>query len=96
MYHGNTRFQADKDQLTVTGCNDSRIIVGSREIRAIGGVSGTAFSGVSNGGVSIGPGDFMMGPLPTNPTVVARKIDLGRNDKCFCGSQIKYKKCHGR
>lgn len=96
MYHGNTRFQADKDQLTVTGCNDSRTIVGSRELRAIGGVSGTAFSGVSNGGVSIGPGDFMMGPLPTNPTVVARKIDLGRNGKCFCGSKIKYKKCHGR
>lgn len=23
-----------------------------------------------------------------------RKIDIGRNDKCFCGSNKKYKKCH--
>jgi preprotein translocase subunit SecA len=21
---------------------------------------------------------------------------LGRNDPCFCGSGLKYKKCHGR
>jgi hypothetical protein len=96
MYHGNTRFQADKDQLIVTGFNSSKIIVGSRELRAIGGVSGTAFSGVSNGGLYIGPGDFTMGPLPKDASMPARRTDLGRNDKCFCGSQIKFKRCHGR
>jgi len=30
-----------------------------------------------------------MVPAPTGPK-------LGRNDPCFCGSGLKYKKCHGR
>jgi Predicted metal-binding protein related to the C-terminal domain of SecA len=39
----------------------------------------------------------------TNPNVVAaaRRAQqagpkLGRNDPCWCGSGLKYKKCHGK
>ena len=28
------------------------------------------------------------------PKKLVNKIKLGRNDKCFCGSDKKYKKCH--
>ena len=31
----------------------------------------------------------------TNPKSTESKKKIGRNDPCFCGSGIKYKKCHG-
>lgn len=34
-------------------------------------------------------------PEPTPATVVRVGPKLGRNDPCFCGSGLKYKKCHG-
>jgi uncharacterized protein YecA (UPF0149 family) len=37
-------------------------------------------------------------PPPTGappPTKVAAAPKIGRNDPCYCGSGMKYKKCHG-
>jgi preprotein translocase subunit SecA len=34
------------------------------------------------------------GPLRAGFTPSGARI--GRNDPCFCGSGLKYKKCHGR
>ncbi|MBD3280718.1 DEAD/DEAH box helicase [Candidatus Dojkabacteria bacterium] len=32
----------------------------------------------------------------TSNTPAKKKIDIGRNDPCYCGSGKKYKKCHGK
>lgn len=33
---------------------------------------------------------------PSIPTYVRPSAKVGRNDPCPCGSQQKYKKCHGK
>ena len=36
-------------------------------------------------------------PLPVEfPTKERRKEKIYPNEKCSCGSKLKYKKCHGR
>ncbi|MBI3288062.1 MAG: YchJ family protein [Elusimicrobia bacterium] len=39
---------------------------------------------------------FVDGKSPKPETVVNTGPDVGRNDPCHCGSQKKFKKCHGR
>jgi len=36
------------------------------------------------------------GPLPNNGRKTQPVAKIGRNDPCYCGSGLKYKKCHGR
>ena len=48
------------------------------------GATGTAGSAVVAGGQQARPGYTPMG------------AKIGRNDACWCGSGLKYKKCHGR
>ncbi len=48
-------------------------------------------SGASGGG---GAGPAVNGALRPGFTPTGERI--GRNDPCFCGSGLKYKKCHGR
>ncbi|HEY5630193.1 MAG TPA: SEC-C metal-binding domain-containing protein, partial [Candidatus Limnocylindrales bacterium] len=59
---------------------------GSRTVgSAMGaGATGTAGSAVAAGGQQARPGY-----TPTG-------AKIGRNDACWCGSGLKYKKCHGR
>jgi preprotein translocase subunit SecA len=33
--------------------------------------------------------------LPVQQQVVNEHKDIGRNDPCWCGSDKKFKKCHG-
>jgi preprotein translocase subunit SecA len=47
------------------------------------GVTGTA------GVAAAGAGQARPGYTPTG-------AKIGRNDTCWCGSGLKYKKCHGR
>ena len=35
-------------------------------------------------------------PVPTAASLPAEIKKIGRNDPCFCGSGMKYKKCHGK
>jgi preprotein translocase subunit SecA len=42
-----------------------------------------------NGGSAAGPGGPRPGYTPSGERI-------GRNDACYCGSGLKYKKCHGR
>jgi preprotein translocase subunit SecA len=50
-------------------------------------------SGVSAVGAHDGSGQHAGG---RRPAVAAPSKLPGRNDPCYCGSGIKYKKCHGR
>jgi len=34
--------------------------------------------------------------MPTNSPAPAKKVKVGRNDPCPCGSGKKYKKCCGK
>ena len=43
----------------------------------------------TNGGPGQGPGGAKPGFTPSGERI-------GRNDTCYCGSGLKYKKCHGR
>jgi preprotein translocase subunit SecA len=56
------------------------------------GVTGTAGSaGVASlGAASLGPGQ------QARPGYTPTGAKIGRNDACWCGSGLKYKKCHGR
>jgi preprotein translocase subunit SecA len=36
------------------------------------------------------------GPLPNASRQTPATTKIGRNDPCYCGSGLKYKKCHGR
>jgi preprotein translocase subunit SecA len=44
---------------------------------------------VGGGGPAAAPGGLRPGYTPSGERI-------GRNDACFCGSGLKYKKCHGR
>jgi preprotein translocase subunit SecA len=50
------------------------------------GVTGTAGSA----GVAMGAGQ------QARPGYTPTGAKIGRNDACWCGSGLKYKKCHGR
>ena len=43
----------------------------------------------TNGGPAQGAGGAKPGFTPSGERI-------GRNDTCYCGSGLKYKKCHGR
>jgi preprotein translocase subunit SecA len=36
------------------------------------------------------------GPVQPQQRQVADRDRIGRNDPCWCGSGLKYKKCHGK
>jgi preprotein translocase subunit SecA len=36
------------------------------------------------------------GPAGVRPGFTPSGARIGRNDPCYCGSGLKYKKCHGR
>jgi preprotein translocase subunit SecA len=61
--------------------------------RALGDGSGAAAAGASASGGG-GAGPAVNGALRPGFTPAGARI--GRNDPCFCGSGLKYKKCHGR
>jgi preprotein translocase subunit SecA len=49
------------------------------------------------GGSAVGAHDGSGRPGGRGPAAAAPPSKLpGRNDPCYCGSGIKYKKCHGR
>ncbi|HEX5240769.1 MAG TPA: preprotein translocase subunit SecA [Candidatus Limnocylindrales bacterium] len=79
----------------VTGTAGTRAIAGA-------GASGTGGSGEARGGAS-GAGPARGGsPGATGAGAQARPgytpsgDKIGRNDACWCGSGLKYKKCHGK
>ena len=50
------------------------------------------------GGGAVRPGSMQtnLSGQPAAPRPAAGGPKLGRNDPCYCGSGLKYKKCHGR
>jgi preprotein translocase subunit SecA len=59
---------------------------------------GPAVRGVreSLGDRAVEPAAGSSGPGSTRPGFTPSGARIGRNDPCFCGSGLKYKKCHGR
>jgi hypothetical protein len=51
-------------------------------------------SPVPPAGFTTSPGDLR--PLPASAPAPRQVPKIGRNEKCPCGSGIKYKRCHGR
>jgi preprotein translocase subunit SecA len=49
----------------------------------------TGGNGASGGAGAAGAGQARPGFTPSGARI-------GRNDACWCGSGLKYKKCHGR
>jgi preprotein translocase subunit SecA len=41
-------------------------------------------------------GGSAAGPAGVRPGFTPSGARIGRNDPCYCGSGLKYKKCHGR
>jgi preprotein translocase subunit SecA len=58
------------------------------------GTSGTRVMAAGTGRGASGPGTGPMAQARPGYTPTGAKI--GRNDACWCGSGLKYKKCHGR
>jgi preprotein translocase subunit SecA len=58
------------------------------------GTSGTRVMAAGTGRGASGPGTGPMAQARPGYTPAGAKI--GRNDACWCGSGLKYKKCHGR
>jgi preprotein translocase subunit SecA len=69
--------------------------------------SGSAVSGPIARGLPSGPkvrgmreslGDEVISDAPAGlrPGYTPAGARIGRNDVCYCGSGLKYKKCHGR
>jgi len=77
--------------------------LGDRESVAAGanGRAGRAGAGASMGAAAMGAGVLPtahagpLGPQKTATLPPPAKIP-GRNDPCYCGSGLKYKKCHGK
>jgi preprotein translocase subunit SecA len=61
------------------------------------GVSGSAGSAGIAGMAGIAAGGGAGGAAPqARPGYTPTGAKIGRNDTCWCGSGLKYKKCHGR
>jgi preprotein translocase subunit SecA len=78
---------------------------GGMAILAGGGASGTAGSRVMAGVpgapgsanvAGVGAGGAAAGGAQARPGYTPSGAKIGRNDACWCGSGLKYKKCHGR
>ena len=61
--------------------------VAPRPVAAGAGVTGTAGTRILAGGTA---------PQQARPGYTPTGAKIGRNDPCWCGSGLKYKKCHGR
>ena len=59
------------------------------------GVSGTAGVASATGAAGAAAGGFGAGQQ-ARPGHTPSGAKIGRNDACWCGSGLKYKKCHGR
>jgi hypothetical protein len=93
MFYGNTQFIGDQYRLHIIAQDKSAVVISGREI--VGeGENRIIFSAKSDGGVSIGPGPFVMRSL-TEPIPSTAIQKVGRNDPCSCSSGHKYKKCCG-
>ena len=54
------------------------------------GITGTAGIAAAGAGGAAGAGQ------QARPGYTPSGTKIGRNDTCWCGSGLKYKKCHGR
>jgi preprotein translocase subunit SecA len=86
--------------------------VGSGTVTGSGSLAGTAAAGVASGitgarGLpaaptvravreSLGDQTVSAGGQQARPGYTPAGAHIGRNDPCWCGSGVKYKKCHGR
>jgi preprotein translocase subunit SecA len=60
------------------------------------GVTGTAGSAVLSASGGARGGGARGGGAQARPGYTPTGAKIGRNDACWCGSGLKYKKCHGR
>jgi preprotein translocase subunit SecA len=86
--------------------------VGAALARGAAALSGaTASSSIGSAGATSGPGTAVLRGAPgiggatgiggggaagVRPGFTPSGARIGRNDPCYCGSGLKYKKCHGR
>ena len=79
-----------------SGNGQARSNPASSAVRAL--PSGPVVRGVreSLGDTVLGGGGAAMGAGALRPGYAPDGRRMGRNDICFCGSGLKYKKCHGR
>ena len=71
---------------STNGAGASGGAVGRQGIRAMAGPGVTGTAGVA----ALGAGQ------QARPGYTPTGAKIGRNDTCWCGSGLKYKKCHGR
>jgi preprotein translocase subunit SecA len=69
-------------------------LAGADAIAAAGMAGGEIGGSVSTAGAAMAPDGA--GSVFTGQRVVADRDKIGRNDPCWCGSGLKYKKCHGK
>jgi hypothetical protein len=94
MYYNGVRITVDRSHAKVTAPNDSAINIKGRTIRGLG-EGAVLFSASTDKGMQMGPGPFIVEsvPCPPQPVIPAKGTNVGRNEKCSCGSGLKYKKC---
>jgi preprotein translocase subunit SecA len=63
---------------------------GTAVLRGVGGLGGSAGAARAAGPAAAG------GAAGVRPGFTPSGARIGRNDPCYCGSGLKYKKCHGR
>ena len=64
-------------------------------VRAMAGPGVTGTAGSASAGVIAAAGNGSAG-AQARPGYTPSGAKIGRNDTCWCGSGLKYKKCHGR
>ena len=94
MFFGGVRMTVDRFHTKVTAPNKSAIDVKGRTIRGTG-EGAILFSAYTEGGMQMGPGPFIIESVPFSPPPIPpiKAHKVGRNEKCPCGSGLKYKKC---